>query len=74
MADPNRTTVVETRSGGSGVAISIAIFALIAVLFLGYMFIGNQNKQTDAVTSAAQSVGQAADKVGDAASGGTKGN
>jgi hypothetical protein len=67
------TTIVERRGGG-GTGL-IAIVLLIAVLIGGfYLFstMGATNAKNDAVAGAAKSVGSAADKVGDAASGSTK--
>jgi hypothetical protein len=61
------TTVIERRGGG-GTAM-IAVVLLIAVLIGGfYLFSrqGAQNSKDAAITSAAKSVGGAADKVGDA--------
>ena len=65
-----RTTVVESR--GSGVAIIFGLVVVIVLAVLAYMFLINDNRETNAVTDAAQSVGQAADKVGDATT--NKGN
>ena len=61
------TTIIERRSGGSGMLIGIVL--LIAVLIGGfYLFSrsGAQNSKDAAITSAAKSVGSAADKAGDA--------
>lgn len=66
------TTIIERRSGGGGTAL-IAIVLLIAVVIGGiYLFgrQGSQNSKDAAITSAAKSVGGAADKVGDAVEGG----
>ena len=77
MADSNGSqpqTVVVDR-GGSGAGWVIAIVLIVALVIGGY-FLFAQNQSTvaknNAVTSAAKSVGHAADKVGDTASG--KGN
>ena len=62
------TTVIE-RSGGSGAGWMIAIVLLIAVAIGGFYLFGRQGAQNSkdaAITSAAKSVGGAADKVGDA--------
>lgn len=69
------TTVIERRSsGGAGMAL-IGLAVLIAVV-IGAFYLFNQNARenakTDAVTSAASSVGDAAKDVGDAAKDATK--
>ena len=61
------TTVIERRSGGGGTLIAVVL--LIAVLIGGfYLFSrqGAQNSKDAAITSAAKSVGRAADKAGGA--------
>ena len=61
------TTVIERRGGGGGAMIAVVL--LIAVLIGGfYPFSrqGAQNNKDAAITSAAKSVGGAADKAGDA--------
>ena len=61
------TTVIERRSGGGGAMIAVVL--LIAVLIGGfYLFSrqGAQNSKDAAITSAAKSVGGAADKAADA--------
>ena len=66
-AQPTNTTVIERRGGGGGLLIGLAVLILVAV---GAWFLINQSKQnsvkTDAVSSAAKSVGDTADKAGDA--------
>lgn len=67
------TTIIERRGGGVGVAIAIVL--LIAVLVGGfYLFSrgGAENRRDAAVTSAAKSVGDTAEKAGDAISGDRK--
>lgn len=59
------TTVVKT--GGNGMAIGLLAVAIIIAAIVGFMFLKNDNQKTDAVSGAAQSVGQAADSVTDAA-------
>lgn len=68
------TTVIERRGSGAGVVIGILVLAAIVIL-AWFLFAQNRNDtvRTDAVTGAAQSVGQAADKVGDAAEKSTDG-
>ncbi len=70
----NHTTVIE-RSGGGGAGWLIAIVLLVAVVIGGvYLFNrqGAQNSKDAAITSAAKSVGGAADKAGDAVDPGKK--
>jgi len=65
------TTIIERRSGGGGTAL-IAIVLLIAVVIGGIYLFGRQgaeNRKDAAISSAAKSVGGAADKVGDAVEG-----
>ncbi|WP_084580480.1 hypothetical protein [Sphingomonas azotifigens] len=65
----SHTTVIERRGGGAGMAL-IGLAVLIAVV-IGAFYLFNQNARenakTNAVTSAASSVGDAAKDVGDAA-------
>ena len=63
------TTVIERR-GGSGAGWLVAVALLIAVAIGGFYLFGRQGAQNGkdaAITSAAKSVGGAADKIGDAA-------
>lgn len=66
--DPvHTTTIVERRSGGGGMLIGLAV--LIAVLVgAWFIFAQGQNDaaETKAVTEAAKSVGDSAEKAGDA--------
>ena len=64
------TTVIEKRGSGAGVVLGILAIAVV-VLLAWFLLAQNRNDavRTDAVTGAAQSVGKAADKVGDAADG-----
>jgi len=73
---PNeRETVVVERGGGSGAGILIGV-ALLILVAIGAYFVINQNRneavKTEAVTEAARSVGDAADKAGDAIQGGAE--
>ena len=62
-----KETIVETRgSGGNGIALVLLAVAIVIAAFVGFMFLANDTKETNAVTGAAQSVGQAADSVGEA--------
>lgn len=64
-----RTTIIERRSGG-GTGIILAVALLVAVAVGAYFLLNNSrndNLKTDAVTTAAGSVGDAADRVGDTA-------
>lgn len=62
------TTVVERRGSGAGLLIGLAVLILVVV---GAIYLINQNNreavETQAVTGAAESVGDAAKDVGDAA-------
>lgn len=64
------TTVVERRSGSGMGAIVALIVGLLAVLVIGY-FLMNMNRndaiESNAVAGAAESVGNAADNIGEAA-------
>ena len=65
-----QTTIIERRGGGG--TILIAVVLLIAVVIGGFYLFGRQGAQNSkdaAITSAAKSVGGAADKVGDAVGG-----
>ncbi len=64
---PHHTTIIERRGSGAGMLIGIAV--ILAVLIAG-LFLFNQSKndsiETRAISSAAQSVGDTADKAGQA--------
>lgn len=66
-----RETIVERpveRSGGSGGVVAVFALVLVAIIAVAaYFMLANDNRETNAVTDAAQSVGSAADSVGDAA-------
>jgi len=65
-----QTTIIERRGGGGGILIAVVL--LIAVVIGGFYLFGRQgaqNQKDAAITSAAKSVGGAADKVGDAVTG-----
>ena len=65
--EPTHTTVIERRGGGGGMLIGLAV--LIAVLVGAYfLFVQNRNDaaETEAITEAARSVGDSAEKAGDA--------
>jgi flagellar basal body-associated protein FliL len=65
----DRTIIVETPSRGSGAGLVIAI-VLVVALVLGVMFVtrivGSEATKNNAITSAANNVGDAAKDVGDA--------
>lgn len=66
----DRTVIVETPSRGSGAGWVIAIVLIVALIAGVYFFSQMSSSQTakdNAVTNAAQDVGQAARNVGDAA-------
>ncbi|MCD2323934.1 hypothetical protein LQ953_07900 [Sphingomonas sp. IC-56] len=69
------TVVVERRGGGAGLLIGLAVLILVV---LGALYLINQNNReavkTDAITGAAESVGDAAKDVGSAAKDATKPN
>lgn len=69
---PN-TTIIERRGGGGGMLIGLAV--LLAVV-IGAFFLFNQSKnenmESRAISSAAKSVGDTAEKAGDAIEGSTK--
>ena len=62
-------TVVERRGGGAGAVVAL-IIGLLAVVVIGY-FLMNMNRndavESNAVAGAAESVGNAADNIGEAA-------
>lgn len=64
---PHTTTIIERRGSGAGMLIGIAV--ILAVLIAG-LFLFNQSKnesiETKAISSAAKSVGDTADKAGQA--------
>lgn len=61
-----RTTVIERRSSGAGMMVGmIVIIALIAAIaFFLFAKDNREERQTDAVVGAAQSVGDAAEQAG----------
>lgn len=65
---PGTTTVVERSGGGGGFFIGLVLLIAVGV---AAFFLFNMNKeearQTDAISDAAQGVGEGARKVGDAA-------
>jgi hypothetical protein len=65
---PGTTTVVERRGSGAGLLIGLAVLILVVI---GAIYLINQNSRenvkTDAITGAAESVGDAAQDVGGAA-------
>lgn len=72
-AEPGtHTTIIERRGGGGTVLLAIVLLA--AVIVGGWYLFTMAPQQTakdQAITGAATSVSHAADKVGDAASGGS---
>jgi hypothetical protein len=64
-ATSTHTTVIERRGGGGGMMIGLAVLLLVAVAaFFLFNQSQNDNAKTNAVTSAAKSVGDTADKAG----------
>ena len=70
---PN-TTIIERRGGGgSGVLIGFAVLlAVIVAAFFLFNRSQNENMESRAITSAAQSVGDTAEKAGAAIDGATR--
>ncbi|UVO52205.1 hypothetical protein M0208_17430 [Sphingomonas sp. SUN019] len=65
VATSTHTTVIERRGGGGGLLIGLAVLLLVAVAaFFLFNQSQNDNAKTNAVTSAAKSVGDTADKAG----------
>lgn len=68
---PGTTTIIE-RSGGGGAGIMIGIILLVALAIGAFYLFNQSNSQTkrdDAIAGAAKSVGDTADKIGDAVDG-----
>lgn len=66
VVEPN--TVIVERSGGGATAL-IAMLVVVIAAIAAYFLLVNDNRKTDAVTGAAQSVEKAADKAGEAIGG-----
>jgi uncharacterized protein HemX len=62
---PGQTTIIERREGGSGMGLVIGIILLVA-LAVGAFYLLQQSRN-DAISEAAKGVEGAADKVGTAA-------
>lgn len=62
----NRTTVVETRSGGSGLMIGLLLLIILVAGIAYFLFAQDRSEdvRTDAVVGAAQQVGDAAKDAG----------
>ena len=67
------TTIIERRGGGGGLLIGLAVLILV-IVGAWYMISQQKNEaiKTDAVSSAAKSVGDTADKAGEAIDSATK--
>jgi uncharacterized protein HemX len=66
----NRTTIIERKSGGTGLIIGL-LLALVLIIGFGYFLVTqnrNEEIRTDAVAGAAQQVGDAAQDAGRAVS------
>jgi predicted lysophospholipase L1 biosynthesis ABC-type transport system permease subunit len=57
--------IIRESSGGGMTAVLIAL-ALIVAGVLGYMYVSSESRKNDAITGAAQAVGDAAQDAGDA--------
>ncbi|KKI18202.1 hypothetical protein CA236_02645 [Sphingomonas sp. ABOLG] len=69
---PN-TTIIERRGGGGGMLIGLAVLlAVVVAAFFLFNQSKNDNMETRAISSAAKSVGDTADKAGAAIEGATK--
>lgn len=69
-APAQTTTIIRERETSSGMGILIAVILLIAVVAGIYMFSRTSDSEVvrnDAITGAANEIGEAAGKVGDAA-------
>lgn len=62
----DRTTVIETRSGGGGMVAALILGIVVVAALIWFLVAQNRNDtvRTDAVSSAAQSVGDAAKDAG----------
>jgi hypothetical protein len=58
--------VIETRSGSNGWGMALIAIALLAIAAVGYIYVSNEQKETNAVSGAAQAVSDTAKDVGDA--------
>jgi len=67
------TTIIERKSSGGTILIGIVLlFAVLVGAFYLFSRSSAQNSKDSAIAGAAQSVGSAADKVGEAAAGAIK--
>jgi uncharacterized protein (UPF0333 family) len=66
MADDPKTVIVE-RSGGNGLTAVLVILVVALIAVGAYFFISNESGKNDAISTAAQQVGDAAEQAGDAA-------
>lgn len=64
----HRTTIIEKRSGGGGMMIAMIVIVALVGAIAWFLFAQDQReqRQTDAVVGAAQSVGDAARDAGTA--------
>lgn len=61
------TTIIERRGSGGGMLIGLAVLvAIIVAAFFLFNQSKNESLETQAITSAAQSVGDTAEKAGEA--------
>jgi uncharacterized protein (UPF0333 family) len=66
MASEPKEIIVE-RSGGNGLTAIIAIIIIALIAVGAYLVIHDRTAKDNAITTAAQQVGDAAEKAGDAA-------
>jgi type II secretory pathway pseudopilin PulG len=68
LASEEPRTVIVERSRGSGVTLIALIVAAALIALAAYMLVGrDENRKDNAITTAAEQVGEAAQDVGDAA-------
>jgi type II secretory pathway pseudopilin PulG len=69
MAEVHEHIIVEKRGGGMTMIIALLILGIVAVS--AFFLVTKENRKDAAVQGAAQSVGRAADKVGEVVDGAT---
>jgi len=69
MATEEPRTIIVERSGGSGMTAIVALLVVALIAVGAYFLISKEGAKDDAISTAAQQVGDAAQDVGDAAKG-----